>query len=326
MRILVTGATGFLGGRLCWSLAGAGHQLVGLGRNFDLGHELERAGVRFVQCDLGTAPDSALIEGIGAADAVVHAAALSSPWGLRADFMRANLTGTRSALEIARAAGAQRFVFISSPSVLFRFADQLDVSEDEAFPRPVNFYAESKQLAEREVLAAGDLSPIVLRPRAIYGPGDTALLPRLIRAAKAGPLPLLRGGQARSNLTYVDDVVRAIEAALAAPADQSGRVFNIAGEAQPLRLVVERAAAASGIAVRWRTLPWPVALAAARLMETAARLAPRAPEPRVTAYGLGLLAFSHTLDVSAARSALGFEAAVPFEEGLSRTFARGGGR
>jgi nucleoside-diphosphate-sugar epimerase len=322
MRILVTGATGFLGGRLCRWLAEAGHQVVGLGRNLDKGHELERAGVRFVQCDLSTAPDAALIEGIGAADAVVHAAALSSPWGSRADFMRANLTGTRSALEIARAAGAKRFVFISSPSVLFRFADQLDVSEDEAFPRPVNFYAESKQLAEREVLAAGDLSPIVLRPRAIYGPGDTALLPRLIRAAKAGPLPLLRGGEARTNLTYVDDVVRAIEAALAAPDALAGRVFNIAGEAVMLRRVVERAAAATGVAVRWRRLPWPLALGAARAIEDIARLRPGAPEPRVTAYGLGLLAFTHTLDVSAARAALGFEAAVSFEDGLARTFAR----
>lgn len=321
MRILVTGATGFLGGRLCRRLIEAGHEVVGLGRNLDKGRELGRAGVRFVSCDLGVDPGAALTDKIGAADAFVHAAALSSPWGPRVAFMRANLTGTRTAMAMARSAGARRFVFISSPSVCFRFADQLHVSEDEPFPRPVNFYAESKQLAEREVLAATDLSPMVLRPRAIYGPGDTALLPRLIRAAKAGPLPLLRGGEARSNLTHVDDVVRAIEMALDAPAGLVGRVFNIAGEAVKLRLVVEQAAARAGIAVRWRQLPWPLALGAARTIEAVARLWPGSSEPPVTAYGLGLLAFTHTLDVSAARAALGFEAAVSFEDGLARTLA-----
>ena len=280
-----------------------------------------RPGVRFAGCDLGVDPAAALTEAIGAADAFVHAAALSSPWGSRADFMRANVTGTRNALAMARSAGAKRFVFISSPAVCFRFADQLDVSEDEPFPRPVNFYAESKQLAEREVLAA-DLSSIVLRPRAIYGPGDTALLPRLIRAARAGPLPLLRGGEARTNLTYVDEVVRAIELALAAPDGLAGRVFNIAGEAVKLRDVVEQAAAKAGIAVRWRRLPWPLALGAASAIEAVSRLWPGTPEPRVTAYGLGLLAFTHTLDVSAARAALGFEAAISFAEGLERTFGR----
>jgi nucleoside-diphosphate-sugar epimerase len=321
MRIVVSGATGFLGGGLWWRLVEAGHEVVGLGRDANRGRRLEESGARFVRYDLGDEPDAALTEATGAADAFVHAGALSSAWGPRAAFLRANVTGTLNALAIARSVGARRFVFISSPAVCFRFADHLDVREDEPLARPVNFYAESKQLAEREVLAAGDLSPIVLRPRAIYGPGDAALLPRLIRAAKAGPLPLLRGGEARSNLTYVEDVVRAIEAAIAAPAGLAGRVFNIAGEVQPLRIVVERAAAKAGITVRWRRLPWPLALGAARAMEAVAWLRPGAPEPRVTAYGLGLLAFTHTLDVSAAWSALGFEPAVGFEEGLARTFA-----
>ena len=321
MRVIVSGATGFLGGRFCRHLRDAGHDVVGLGRNLEKGVALERDGVRFVACDLGEDLAAPLLKAIGAADAFVHAGALSSPWGARAEFGRANVTGTSNALDLARAAGARRFVFVSSPAVLFRFADQFDVSESEEFPRPVNSYAWSKQLAERAVLAAGDLSPIVLRPRAIYGPGDVALLPRLIRAAASGPLPLLRGGEARSNLTYIDDVVRAIEAALAAPDAFAGRVFNIAGEALVLREVVEQAAGAAGIVVRWRNLPWPLAGAAARAVEAAARLMPGAPEPRVTAYGLGLLAFSHTLDTSAARTALGFEPSVGFEEGLARTFA-----
>jgi nucleoside-diphosphate-sugar epimerase len=320
MRVVVSGATGFLGGKLCRHLFEAGHAVIGLGRDVEKGRRLEQGGIRFFCCDLGVAPEPRLPGLIGIADAFVHAAGLSSAWGSRGDFMLANVTGTRHAVALARAAGVGRFVFISSPSVCFRFADQVDVREDEPFPKPVNAYAWSKQIAEGEVLAAPDLSPLVLRPRAIYGPGDTALLPRLVRAAGSGALPLLRGGKARTNLTYIDDVVRAIELALAASAQLAGRVFNIAGEAQPVCSIAERAAAKVGIMVKWRPLPWPLAFGAARIAETVARLSPGSPEPRITAYGLGILAFTQTLDVSAARRQLGFEAGVSFEQGLSRTF------
>jgi nucleoside-diphosphate-sugar epimerase len=170
------------------------------------------------------------------------------------------------------------------------------------------------------VLAAVDLSPIVLRPRAIYGPGDNALLPRLVRAASRRALPLLRGGQARTNLTHVDDATAAIMAALDAPASLSGRIYHIAGEVQPIRSIVEKASAMAGIQVRWRKMPWPAAFAATRVAEAVARMLPGNPEPVVTAYGLGILAFTQTLDTSAARRDLGFGACTSFADGLARTF------
>lgn len=320
MRVIVSGATGFLGGALCRRLRNAGVEVVALGRNREKGSLLKEMGVGFVAMDLGEPPNAALGDSIGGADAFVHAAALSSAWGETAAFMRANVAGTRNAMALARAAGVGRFIFISSPSVIFRLADQTLVREDAPLPKPVNAYAASKQLAEAEVLAAPDLAPIVLRPRAIYGPGDKALLPRLIRAAGRGPLPLLRGGSARTNLTYLEDAARAIETALRAPSAVRGRIYNIAGGEVPLRLVVEQAAARAGINVRWRSVPWPLALAAARLTETVARLAPGRREPVITVYGLGLLAFTQTLDISAARTDLGFTPKVGFDEGLDLTF------
>ncbi len=320
MRILVTGATGFLGGRLSRMLVEAGHEVVGLGRDADKGRALANDGIRFVRGDLSAPPESTLVKALGGADAFVHAGGLSSAWGRRKDFIDANVKGTRHALAMARSADAERFVFISSPSVSFRFADQVDVREDNPLPTPVNFYAESKQVAERDVLAARGLLPIVLRPRAIYGPGDKALLPRLVRAAGRGALPLLRGGQASTNLTYVDDAAAAIIAALEAPASLSGRIYNIAGEVQPIRSIVEKASAMAGTKVRWRKMPWPVAFAATRVAENVARVLPGNPEPVVTAYGLGILAFTQTLDTSAARRDLGFDAGISFADGLARTF------
>ncbi len=324
MRVIVSGATGFLGGRLSTLLRGFGHDVVGLGRNADKGCDLMTSGARFVTVDLSQPPTESVLKALGSADVFVHAAGLSSAWGSRAAFLRANVSGTRHAIAMARATGVRRFVFLSSPSVTFRFSDQVDLREDTPLPKPVNAYAQSKQIAERDVLAADDLSPIILRPRAIYGPGDAALLPRLIRAADNGPIPFLRGGHALTNLTYVDDVARAIICAMDAPREITGRIYNIAGdEALSLRVIIESAAAKVGIAVRWRPIPWPLALSAARFAEAVARMRRDKPEPIITAYALGILAFTQTLDTSAAQRDIGFRPQIRFAEGLARTFSEG---
>ncbi|TIW38369.1 MAG: NAD-dependent epimerase/dehydratase family protein, partial [Mesorhizobium sp.] len=132
------------------------------------------------------------------------------------DFEAANVAAMRNILDFATRQGISRFVHISSPSVCFAFRDQLDLAEDAALPDPVNHYARTKREAERLVLAAPAIHPVVLRPRGIYGAGDRALLPRLIKAAKNRPLPIFRDGRARIDLTHVDDVVDAVMVALAA--------------------------------------------------------------------------------------------------------------
>lgn len=320
MQVLVTGATGFLGGRLCRMLLAEGADVLATGRDRQAGAAVTAAGARFVRADLSVTTGSELAEQFGPVDAVVHTAALSSAWGPRDAFMAANVVATRNLRDFAALAGVRHFVLVSTPAVTFSFADRLAIREDEPLPPPVNAYAETKRIAETETLADPRIDPIVLRPRAIYGRGDKALLPRLVRAAQAGPLPLLRGGRARVNLTHVDDVCRAIVAALVAPTGLRG-VWNIACEEElPVRAIAEQAAARSGVAVRWRSVPWPLAREAVRLAEWRALLTPGRPEPRITRYGLGLLAFSQTLDVSAAKRDLGFAASIGFEEGLRRTF------
>lgn len=327
MRAFITGATGFLGSRLAVKLRTDGWEVVGTGRNPERGAWLTERGIRFLPLDLSLPGSIATSPFIETADVFVHAGGLSSAFGRREDFFAANVEGTRAALAMARRAKVRRFVFISSPSVYTRFCDQLDLSETMPLPRPLTPYAESKANAEKLVLGASDLSPIVLRPRAIYGPGDAALLPRLCRAASKGRLPLLRGGKALTNLTYVDDVVEAILAACAAGPSAAGQVFNIAG-GETLRLVdvVERVAKRAGLEVSWRNLPWTAALMVVRLSEALARLKPGVPEPAVTVHALTAFAFSQTLDTSKARDVLKFVPKVVFEEGLLRTLGAGGER
>ncbi|MBD3769710.1 MAG: NAD(P)-dependent oxidoreductase [Rhodobacterales bacterium] len=315
---IVTGATGFLGGAVTRRLLAAGEPVIAVGRNRKKLADLAKLGATPLELDLvhGEIPQT-----LPSASHLVHCAALSSPWGARCAFEAANVHGTQRAMDLARAAGVGRFVHISSPSVYFRFADQEEIPEDTILPPPVNAYAATKAASETLVLAEPSLDPVILRPRGLYGPGDTALLPRLLRAARQRPLPLMRGGNAATDLTYIDDVVNAVLAAMDA-LSPAARVFNISGgQALSIRSVAEQAAAKAGIEVRWRSLPWSAVQAVTRLNEALHAALPGRPEPAVTAYSAGLFAFRQTLDISRACDQLGWQPRITFEDGLERTFA-----
>ena len=139
-------------------------------------------------------------------DAIVHAAALSAPWGPRAAFEAANVAGTAAVIAAAQAAGVRRLIHISSPAVLFDGRDQHGVTDAAPYPaQHTSEYARTKQVAESLVERAADsMETIVLRPKAIYGDGDRALVPRLLRAAARGRLPQIGDGRNLVDITHVD--------------------------------------------------------------------------------------------------------------------------
>lgn len=321
MRVLVTGATGFLGGALVHSLRARGESVVAHGRDLEKLAALGRIGA--MTCALDLANTAKPGDGIGAVDAVVHCAALSRLSASPAAFHAANVTGTRNALSLARKLGARRFINISSSTVYFALRDQENVPETSPLPSPINAYAATKAQAEQLVLETRDVATISLRPRGIYGAGDTALLPRLVAAATRGPLPLLRGGLGSIDLTHVSDVVSAIEAALDADNEVSGEVFNISGgEPLAIRAIVEAATTRAGVAARWRVVPLGPALAAARVIDFINSLVPQGREPVITRYSLGLFAFRQSLDIRKAGRLLGWTPRVRFAQGLELTFEK----
>lgn len=334
MKILVTGGTGFLGRHLVWRLAqqqGATQydEIVFTGRNAAAATQITQAlplsargAVRYVELDHGSARSAGRLRDAAAgADALIHCAALASPWGSTASFRRANVDSTAEVLAACAAHGVTRLVHISTPSVYFSYQDRLGITEDAPLPPPATAYARSKREAELMVIAAALPHAVMLRPRAIFGPWDQALLPRLLRLMRHGRVPLLRGGRALLDLTYVDNVVDAVLLSLQVAPAARVRVFNISnGEPIAAADLFDRIAAGFALPVTPVHRPYWLADLAARALEWGAHLAP-GWEPPVTRYSLGAIAYSQTMDLHSARTGLGYAPAVGLDEGIARTAA-----
>jgi len=320
MKILVTGATGFLGKALALRLAARGDELTALGRNPAILAELQQAGLRSVQADL--ADGAAIRAACLGQDLVFHSGALSSAWGPAQTFERANVLGTQNVIAGCEAAGVRRLVYVSTPSIYFRFETRLNVREDAPLPdRPANEYARTKRLAEAEIDRAHErgLPVISIRPRAIFGEGDNAILPRVISRLQSGRLRVIGDGQNITDLTYVENVIDALLLCAEAPSALLGRKYNITnGQPLPLWGLIRQLCDALGLAFPRRRLSYEAALGLAGLLEFVYRFVPGQPEPLLTRYMVGVLAKSTTLDISAARRDLGYVPRVSIDEGFQR--------
>jgi nucleoside-diphosphate-sugar epimerase len=269
-----------------------------------------------MRCDLADAEGLARV--FDGCEAIVHSAALSSDWGPDSAFERTNVEGTRNVVAAAERAGVRRLVHVSSTSVYFAFEDRLNLAEGAPLPRPVNAYARTKRAAEEVVRGFGG-EVFIARPRGLFGPGDPHLLPRLLKVAERRPLPLLRGGGAKVDITDISVAADAMLAMAEADASTAG-TYNVShGEPIEIRALVERLFSGLKREVRWRAMPAPVVLGGARLLELLARTSGR--PPLVTAYALGLFAFSQTLDLTNIGQRLGWKPALGRDEAIERTIA-----
>ena len=320
MKVLVTGAGGFLGRAVVRRLLEKGDEVRGLGRTAQ--PELEKQGVRFICADL--ADSEAVRRAARGADAVVHTAAKAGVWGPYAEYFRANVTGTRSVIEACRTEGVGLLVHTSTPSVVFTGRDI--EGGDESLPLGRHFpcaYAATKALAEREALAAdkpGELAVCALRPHLIFGRGDPHLLPRVVAAAQAGRLRIVGNGRNRVDVTHVESA--ALAHVLALDALAAGRAHGKAyfvSQGEPVLLwpwlnsIFERL----GIAPLQKRIPAGAAKAAGALAEILWKALPLAGEPPMTRFAASELATSHWFDISAARRDLGYSPALSTEEGLA---------
>ncbi len=323
MKVLVTGGSGFLGQALCRALLARGDNVTSLQRHHS--PALEQMGVRQV---LGALDDVAAVDqALSGMDAVLHNAAKASGWGSWQDFFRTNVLGTRVLLQACRKQGIQRFVYTSTPSVVHQGRHPVAGGNETDTPYASTFtahYPHTKMLAEREVLAANDaqLATVALRPRLIWGPGDTQLLPRLVARAKAGRLRFVGSGNNRMDCTYIDNVVQAHLQALAALQPGSacaGNAYFISNnEPRPLRTIVNGLLAAADVPVVEKTLPFALAYAAGAACESLWRLLRLSSEPPMTRFMAEQLSTEHWYDCSGAERDFGYLPQVSLDEGLQR--------
>jgi nucleoside-diphosphate-sugar epimerase len=291
VRIAVTGASGFIGGAVATALADADHEVVGFGRRE---HGWSHPHARYRVWDLDAGPLRADRD----FEAVVHCAALADDWAPLSVALKANRDGTRT---VVRSFPGARIVHLSTSSVYDAFVPNVEVAEWAApVRRFLSTYAESKTNAEFELAGTG---AVILRPHAVYGPGDTTLLPRLIAGVRRGRLALPEGAEVRHSLTHIGNLVLAVRRALD-PATPRG-TYNVADDspvllAAVLREVFER----RGMRVRIASIPYRSAFALAASLEMGARI--RRRRPALTRYAVSQVGMERTLDLTAARTRLGY--------------------
>jgi nucleoside-diphosphate-sugar epimerase len=307
-RVFITGALGFIGQRLAKRYREAGSEVSGV----DLRAEPE---LGVAAGDLTTR--GSWEEAATGAELVIHTAARLGLQGDGEGFWRANVLGTRHALDAAARAGAQRFVHLSS-IVVFGFDIPRDVDEHHPV-RPNGVpYVDTKVASEQIVLqahAAGELACTIVRPGDIYGPGSYFWTLTPVRELAARRLVLPAMGRGKISPVYVDDVVEGV--ALAAAHKRAvGQVFTLSGgQDVEARDFVGRYARMLGKR-RVPVAPTPVVVAVAAAIDRAARL--RGSTSEVTPAAVRYLARSGTYSIAKAHSVLGYQPSVDLDEGMRR--------
>lgn len=337
MKVLLSGAQGFLGGRVLDFLLERGYEVRAIVRR--PAPELKARGVDVVEADLRDLK-AVRRAALGAAG-VIHCAAKSGVWGPLDDYIQANLSTTFNVLTAARRAGAGWLVYTSSPSVVHTGAPLDGVDEKTPYAaNPAHPYPYSKMLAEKLVLAADDPSSfrtVALRPHLIWGPNDPHFLPRLTAKARAGRLWLPRS-EALVDGTYIDNAAQAH--LLAAEkmraddgADIGGRVYFIA-QGQPLTAAeligrilqaVSGTALAGGRELRIKGyLPAWLGRGAGAALEMLWSALKIKAEPPLTRFVVEELTQPHWFRLDQARKDLGYGPAISMEEGLRRLREKAG--
>jgi hypothetical protein len=320
MRIFVTGASGFVGGAAAKHLVSKGHDVRAMSRSEKADTKIKATGAAPVRCDL----EDVSAAQIGDAEAVLHCAAFVEQWGPRDAWKRFNVDGTARMLAAAREAGAKRFIHISTESVLWRGQHLRGV--DETYPRAPNSpypYAATKAQAEElvERASAAEFQTIILRPRFIWGPGDTTLLPLIEHMAKSGRWAWVDHGNAMTSTTHIANLVHAIELALTK--GRGGQAYFILDDGvRTMRDMISGMAAARGLTLADKNVPGWLADTLGAVCETAWRTLPLKGDPPLTRFGAMIMSRDSILKDDKARAEMGYAPVISVEQGLRQLVQR----
>lgn len=312
----VTGGSGFVGRRLVERLVDRGDDVWALARSDASAQVVREAGATPVRGDLSSV--DAMRQGMADARWVVHAAAKVDDWGPHAAFERVNVDGTRNVCRAARDAGVDRLVYVSSSSVLNDGEPVVRADETTPIGDPATMYGRTKARAERLVRDADgeDLTTVAVRPRFVWGPGDTSLLPEFTERMAAGRFVWFDGGRFRTSTCHVDNAVECL--LLAAEDGDDGAVYHATdGEPVEFRSFVRDLVGTRGVEPDAPSVPRWLAEPVAVGSEWAWRRLPLPGTPPLTRTALYVFGQEVTLDDERTRAELGYEAPVSRAEGLA---------
>jgi nucleoside-diphosphate-sugar epimerase len=316
-RAFVTGGSGFLGGVLIAALRARGDEVVALARSADAVRAVEKRGASDV-CRGDLSEPGRLAAGMKGCEVVHHCAGWVKPAGKLEEARAINAQGTQHMLDAARRAGVARFVYVSTEAVLMAGRPLVRVDESVPYPEhPLGPYAASKGEAERNVrrAAAEGLHACIVRPRAIWGRGDTVALPRMCEAVRQGRFMWIGGGLHLTSTCHVDNVVEGM--LLAAERGGRGEVYFLSdGEPLVFKHWVTDMLATQGLQAPDRSLPFAAAVALGWTVERAWALLGRG-EPPISQSVVALIGQECTVRDDKARRELGYQGKVTIPEGMT---------
>ena len=305
MRILVTGASGFIGGHFAKAALAAGYRVRINARRAESVAALVAAGAECVQGDLA---DAALASELCRdVEVVVHCAGAVGAWGSYAFFHHGNVLLTQNIVAACLAQKVRRLVHLSSPSIYFDGQAHIGITEDWLPARFANAYGQTKYEAEQCVMAAAQagLEVLALRPRFVTGAGDNSIFPRLIAMQQAGRLAILGAGNNQVDFTHVHNLNQALLSALSAGPQALGKAYNISnGQPLPLWDVINYVLKTLDFPPVTKRLPYALAYGAACVNEARHKLWAHSAEPKLTRLSVAVMAKDFSLNIDRARQAL----------------------
>jgi nucleoside-diphosphate-sugar epimerase len=320
---LVTGGSGFVGGRLIELLCQDGWSVRAIGRSPEALRRVELLGATPLRADLED--ETALRDALQDCTTVFHAAALFKLWGSEDAFYRANVEGTRRLLAIAKSVGVRSFVQIGASAVVQGEPVPMSgVAENAPLQfRPWAPYSTSKAKSERLVREAnvpGSFHTAVIRPPLIWGPG-MPMLEQMIHSVQTNQFRWPGDGQQAMSTCHVDNVCRA--AILAAERGTGGSSYFVSDGADgTLRSVMTALLATRNVLPPKASVPFGVAWWMARCMEAVWRIFRFSGEPPITRQMLRMIGMPFTLNIARARRELGYQPLVTWQSGIAAMQAR----
>jgi nucleoside-diphosphate-sugar epimerase len=319
----VTGGSGFVGGRLIERLRGEGITVRALARSDTAAQRVSALGAEAVRGDLSDT--DAMRAGAQGCDTAFHAAATLGDWGTREEFERGNVQGTANVLAACEQAGVRRFVHVGTEAALMAGAPLIDVDETAPLrPDSPVLYSSTKARAERAVLDASrdGFETVVVRPRFVWGRGDTSLLPRIVELVNSGRFAWVGGGRHRTATTHIDNTVEGL--VLGARTGRPGNAYFVTdGEPVVFREFLSSMLETQGVKAPARSVPAPLARMLAGAGEALWRTLPLPGQPPMTRFAYWVSSQECTIRIDKARTELGYEPVRTIDEGLAELRAAG---